>query len=149
MEWIANLIFEFNDDQILFGMFQRFKKATPYGGTRKLRLTLPPMRCVVPKKDTFYATSGTPLVVMHFIVHGNWFSTPFKVRVSVFGQSNWNWRVCAEKDECARDENFYLDPVDSSIAFSAFADLKCDSLIVWYENSSSAKPINKLVDNFS
>ena len=30
------------DDQILFGMFQGFKKATPYGGTRKLRLTLPP-----------------------------------------------------------------------------------------------------------
>ena len=27
-----------------FGMFQGFKKATPYGGTKKLRLTLPPVR---------------------------------------------------------------------------------------------------------
>ena len=25
-------------------MFQGFKKATPYGGTRKLRLALPPVR---------------------------------------------------------------------------------------------------------
>ena len=37
------MIFEFNDAQILFGMFQGFKKATPYGGARKLRLTLPPV----------------------------------------------------------------------------------------------------------
>ena len=27
-------------------MFQGFKKATPYGGARKLRLTLPPVRRV-------------------------------------------------------------------------------------------------------
>ena len=40
------MIFEFNDAQILFGMFQGFKKATPYGGARKLRLTLPPVRRV-------------------------------------------------------------------------------------------------------
>ena len=44
MESISNLIFEFNDAQILFGMFQGFKKATPYGGARKLRLTHPPVR---------------------------------------------------------------------------------------------------------
>ena len=37
------MIVEFNDAQILFGMFQGFKKATPYGGARKLRLTLPPV----------------------------------------------------------------------------------------------------------
>ena len=29
-------------------MFQGFKKATPYGGARKLRLTLPPVRRVSP-----------------------------------------------------------------------------------------------------
>ena len=46
MEWISNLIFELNDAQILFGMFQGFKKATPYGGAKKLRLTLPPVRRV-------------------------------------------------------------------------------------------------------
>ena len=39
------MIFEFNDPQILFGMFQGFKNTTPYGGTRKLRLTLPPVCC--------------------------------------------------------------------------------------------------------
>ena len=44
MEWISNSIFEFKDAQILFGMFQRFKKAIPYGGAKKLRLTLPPVR---------------------------------------------------------------------------------------------------------
>ena len=44
MELISNLVFEFNDAQILFGMFQGFKKATPYGGARKLRLTPPPVR---------------------------------------------------------------------------------------------------------
>ena len=38
------MIFEFNDAQILFGMFEGFKKATPYGGAKKLRLTLPPVR---------------------------------------------------------------------------------------------------------
>ena len=42
MEWFSNLIFEFNDAQILFGMLG-FKKSTPYGGARKLRLTLPPV----------------------------------------------------------------------------------------------------------
>ena len=43
MDWISNMIFESNDSQILFGMFQGFKKATPYGGANKLRLTLPPV----------------------------------------------------------------------------------------------------------
>ena len=43
MEWISNLIFECNDSQILFGIFQGFKKATPYGGARKLRVTLSPV----------------------------------------------------------------------------------------------------------
>ena len=38
------MIFEFNDAQILFGMFQGFKKVTPLGGAKKLRLTLPPVR---------------------------------------------------------------------------------------------------------
>ncbi len=51
MEGISNLIFEFNDTQILCGMFQGSKKATPYGGARKLRLTLPPVcRVAVVKK---------------------------------------------------------------------------------------------------
>ena len=36
-------ILEFNDNIGYFDMFQGFKKATPYGGTRKLRLTLPPV----------------------------------------------------------------------------------------------------------
>ena len=40
------MIFEFNDAQILFGMFQGFKKVTPLGGAKKLRLTLPPVRRV-------------------------------------------------------------------------------------------------------
>ena len=35
-------------------MFQGFKKATPYGGARKLRLTLPPVR------------RGTNLIVLVF-----------------------------------------------------------------------------------
>ena len=39
-------ILEFNDNIGYFDMFQGFKKATPYGGARKLRLTLPPVRCV-------------------------------------------------------------------------------------------------------
>ena len=38
------MIFEFNDAQILFAMFQGFKKVTPLGGAKKLRLTLPPVR---------------------------------------------------------------------------------------------------------
>ena len=38
------MIFEFNDAQILFGMFQGFKKVTPFGRAKKLRLTLPPVR---------------------------------------------------------------------------------------------------------
>ena len=37
-------IFEFNDNIGYFDMFQGFKKATPYGGARKLRLTQPPVR---------------------------------------------------------------------------------------------------------
>ena len=37
------MIFEFNDAQILFGMFQGFKKVTPLGGAKKLRLTPPPV----------------------------------------------------------------------------------------------------------
>ena len=37
------MVFEFNDAKVLFGMFQGFKKATPYEGARKLRLTLPPV----------------------------------------------------------------------------------------------------------
>ena len=40
------MIFEFNDAQILFGMFQGIKKVTPLGGAKKLRLTLPPVRRV-------------------------------------------------------------------------------------------------------
>ena len=40
------LILEFNDNKGYFDMFQGFKKATPYGGTRKLRLTQPPVRRV-------------------------------------------------------------------------------------------------------
>ena len=40
------MIFEFNDAQILFGMFQGFKKVTLLGGAKKLRLTLPPVRHV-------------------------------------------------------------------------------------------------------
>ena len=32
-------IFELNDAQVLFGMFQGFKKATPYGRARNLRLS--------------------------------------------------------------------------------------------------------------
>ena len=39
-----NLIFEYNEAQILFGMFQGFKKITLYGGARKLRLILFPVR---------------------------------------------------------------------------------------------------------
>ena len=39
-------IFEFNDNIGYFNMFQGFKKATPHGGARKLRLTLPPVHCV-------------------------------------------------------------------------------------------------------
>ena len=38
------MIFEFNDAQILFGMFQGFKKVTPLGGAKKFRLTLSPVR---------------------------------------------------------------------------------------------------------
>ena len=38
-------IFEFNDNIGYFDMFQGFKKAIPYGGARKLRLTLPPVCC--------------------------------------------------------------------------------------------------------
>ena len=46
MEWISNLIFEFNDAQILFGMVQGFKKTTPYGRAWKLRLSRPSAHCV-------------------------------------------------------------------------------------------------------
>ena len=50
LESISNLIFKFNDAQILFGMFQGFKKRTPHGGARKLRLNLPPVRRVNPSE---------------------------------------------------------------------------------------------------
>ena len=40
------MIFEFNDAYVLFGMFQGFKKATPYGCAWKLRLSPPSVRCV-------------------------------------------------------------------------------------------------------
>ena len=36
-------ILEFNDNIGYFDMFQGFKKATSYGGARKLRLTQPPV----------------------------------------------------------------------------------------------------------
>ena len=45
MKWILNLIFEFNDAEILFGMFQGFKKAIPYGRAWKLRLSRPSEPC--------------------------------------------------------------------------------------------------------
>ena len=45
MEQNSNLIFEFNDAQILFGMFQGFKKVTPYGCAWKLSLSHPSVRC--------------------------------------------------------------------------------------------------------
>ena len=49
------MIFEFNDAQILFGMFQGFKKVTPLGGAKKLRLTLPPVRRVFTSlRSTFF-----------------------------------------------------------------------------------------------
>ena len=41
----SKLIFEFNVDQGLFGMYQGFKKATPYGRAWKLRLTRPLAPC--------------------------------------------------------------------------------------------------------
>ena len=54
------MIFEFNDAQILFGMFQGFKKVTPLGGAKKLRLTLPPVRRVYVFLDTFWSIRGCP-----------------------------------------------------------------------------------------
>ena len=39
-------IFEFNAFIGYFGIFQGFKKATPYGCARKLRLSRPSVRCV-------------------------------------------------------------------------------------------------------
>ena len=47
------MIFEFNDDKILFGMYQGFKKATEHGCAWKLRLTPPSGRCVCASESDF------------------------------------------------------------------------------------------------
>ena len=87
MEWISNLIFEFNDAQILFGMFQEFKKATPYGGARKLRLTLPPAHRVRISKGIYIDRH------VHFVRLKN-----YSFWISIHKLKQPHWRLIMPKE---------------------------------------------------
>ena len=68
-------IFEFNVFIGYFGMFQGFKKATPYGCAWKLRLSRPSVRCVIPIRRSSHMRK-----CFHFII----------VRIFMIRLKSWN-----------------------------------------------------------